>query len=79
MTWLIWLLVGFSAGVIVGVLIDRDTVYKGIWKIKQRGRQNVQRPNVNANMGGKDGKFERLQRKLERKKQRELRRLEKNK
>lgn len=35
MNWLIWLLAGFSAGLIVGVLIDRDTVNNYMNKIRR--------------------------------------------
>ena len=44
MTWLVWLLAGFSAGIIVGVLIDRDTVnkyYNKIRKVKVKNSENV--------------------------------------
>jgi hypothetical protein len=44
MTWLVWILAGFSGGIIVGVLIDRDTVnkyYNKIRKVKVKNSENV--------------------------------------
>lgn len=44
MNWLTWILIGFSGGLIVGVLIDRDTVNKyfnRIRKVKVKNSENV--------------------------------------
>jgi len=50
-TWLLFFFIGFAGGVIVGVWLDKDTYFKGNVKIKQRGKGNVQKPEITAEMG----------------------------
>ena len=59
--WVAIFFIGVSVGIVIGVLIDKDTVYTGKLKLKQRGRQNVQAPEIKAEIS------KRKQRRLDRK------------
>jgi hypothetical protein len=54
--WLFGVIVGF----ILGVIIDKDTVYKGNFRIKQRGKGNVQQPNIEVTNEPKKGLVQRI-------------------
>lgn len=79
MTWLTWLLTGFSGGIIVGVLIDRDTVnkyYNKIRKVKTRGRGNI--VDVSIDDLKKELKLTRKERRQKRRAERRSKRLAKD-
>ena len=74
--------IGLSAGIAVGVKwLGDKTVFKGSVRIKQRGKGNVQKPEIIAEIDEKQANTGVLskwrQRRIERKKKRALRRLEK--
>jgi hypothetical protein len=71
-------LLGVIIGIIIGVKwLGDKTVYNGDLRIKQRGRGNIQKPEISLEITPKPRRVERLQAKLEKKKARIARRLEK--
>ena len=56
MTWFVGMLIGVIAGLILGVLIDKDTVFKGVVKIKQKGRGNTLDGQLEANISPKQAR-----------------------
>ena len=70
------LFLGMAMGIIIGVVIDKDTVFKGNVRIKQRGKGNTQAPEIIANLGEK--LQSRKEKRLAKKQARIERRLKKN-
>jgi len=60
-------LIGAISGIILWEKIGTDDVYRGVFRFKQKGKQNVQEPTVNL----------KLERKQTRKEKREQRKLDK--
>ena len=65
----------FAGGIVLGVIIDKDTVFKGTVRIKQRGKGNTQAPEIVANI--KDKAQSRKERRLAKKQARIDRKLRK--
>ena len=74
----IWIYISVNLlGVIIGLIVSakwlgEKTVYNGDLRIKQRGRGNIQKPEISLEIAPKQRKLERLQERAERIKQRQL-------
>jgi hypothetical protein len=76
MSWLIWLLAGIIIGLVLGVLIDRDTVFKGLVKIKQKGRGNTLNGEFDVHLSPQEVRKQARQfKRAERKKRKALKRI----
>jgi len=73
--WMIlaFYLLGVISGVILWEKVDFKTIYKGTIKMRQRGKGNTQNSNVSLKR-----KEDRIQKRNEKKKAKDLKRLEKN-
>jgi hypothetical protein len=65
MWYLVCILIGIIAGIILWENIGVDDVYKGKFKFKQRGRHNRQDNQVNAKFEPKKGVRDRKQRRID--------------
>ncbi len=66
--YIVFNLLGVIIGLIIGVKwLGDKTVYNGDLRIKQRGRYNVQKPEISLEIEAKPRRIERIQARLERK------------
>lgn len=74
-------LLGIIGGILAWEKIDVKTVYKGDFRIRQKGKGNTQTPTINLETGEKAAKsgrkMDRVRVKVEKRKQKALKRLEK--
>jgi len=71
-------LLGVILGLIIGVKwLGDKTVYNGSIRIKQRGKGNIQKPEIVVEIEDKPRRIDRIQARAEKKKARIERRLEK--
>jgi hypothetical protein len=75
--YVVFNLLGVIIGLFIGVKwLGDKTIYNGSIRIKQRGKGNVQKPEIVVKIEDKPRRIERLQGRLEKKKARIARRLE---